>query len=520
MRIKVGKYVVLFGVLSNGCSLMGLDAPATRSCVDPSDPESDNRPRDARCSALNTLSPTGDPCLVWQCGASGFCEVDTLDADGDGAPASTCEDDPLLADCDDDNKDNAPGLAETCDLGDNDCDGFIDNGILRLAQGESVGQTTALASVDYAVLPDGLMPIVNSSAGAQAGTTLAALATPSERAYSSASFVSGQSTPVFLAVGQVNTNSVPTVALSICAATQSGGLVNCAAAAMGNSELVGDVCDRPDQMSGRCVGPIEVVRSAATAGNRLLVRWLENADAVDQLRSCDDHPASAVRYGVITFDSLGVPSAATPVLVGQNPSVDTVPGGAVAESDNSWIVAYSTSTGQIFVDRLTLEQGALSTTNLTTLTTQGAYGVALHKRGNEFLLTYRQSSDCSLATAVVLTAFAVNGPTLITNWTHSITGTGLRNYAIYDAGSEWHVVTTTSGNAARTSLNRIRVRNNVVSVDTTDGSFSAVGSPRSIGLVPAAAESVTVRASGFFVNGATQALTPLTVQCEAQLPNP
>ena len=49
------------------------------------------------------------------------CRGKTDDADGDGVNAAD--------DCDDNNANNYPGNAESCDGIDNDCDGIADNGV-------------------------------------------------------------------------------------------------------------------------------------------------------------------------------------------------------------------------------------------------------------------------------------------------------------------------------------------------------------------------------------------------------
>ncbi len=63
----------------------------------------------------------GDECTSDRCDAAAMtCVNDPIDADGDG---SFCGDD-----CNDDNRDIAPGVMELCDMVDQDCDGSIDEG--------------------------------------------------------------------------------------------------------------------------------------------------------------------------------------------------------------------------------------------------------------------------------------------------------------------------------------------------------------------------------------------------------
>ena len=51
-------------------------------------------------------------------------DADTCDDDGDGRPSIACGGD----DCDDTNANRRPGVAETCDGVDDDCDARVDEG--------------------------------------------------------------------------------------------------------------------------------------------------------------------------------------------------------------------------------------------------------------------------------------------------------------------------------------------------------------------------------------------------------
>lgn len=129
---------------------------------------------DDDCEVLNARDDEAfDPCIVWQCEASRYCEEGPLDADHDGfSPASAdhggetfmCLDDASEADCTDSDPDNAPDLDETCDDRDNDCDGHADEGALA----SEVGTLVAL--------PDGAPDAASYALDAAGGALAVAFA--------------------------------------------------------------------------------------------------------------------------------------------------------------------------------------------------------------------------------------------------------------------------------------------------------------------------------------------------------
>jgi hypothetical protein len=103
------------------CSALGLDDYDVFEC-DPGQ----------RCELLNAA--LDGECLQYTCSPSGRgCELTAYDGDYDGHPSRVlCADEPDIAelDCDDETNRRYPDLAETCDGLDNDCNTFIDEGVV------------------------------------------------------------------------------------------------------------------------------------------------------------------------------------------------------------------------------------------------------------------------------------------------------------------------------------------------------------------------------------------------------
>ena len=120
------------------------------------------------CEVLNDRSaPDFDPCVVWQCAETLYCERYALDLDHDGFSPRTaelegeelvCEDDRSRIDCDDGSNESAPMEPEQCDARDNDCDDQIDEGELdpnrSIASVFADQNSMGIGEASYAVDPD------------------------------------------------------------------------------------------------------------------------------------------------------------------------------------------------------------------------------------------------------------------------------------------------------------------------------------------------------------------------------
>lgn len=145
-------------VSTAGCSLINLSGDIEQAqCASHED-----------CDVLNDRSaPDFDPCRIWQCAESLYCERYPLDLDYDGfSPRSVmhdgeelvCEEEASQSDCDDDSAISSPDTDERCDALDNDCDSQIDEGeldrtsaITNVFANENANGT---GEVSYAVDPD------------------------------------------------------------------------------------------------------------------------------------------------------------------------------------------------------------------------------------------------------------------------------------------------------------------------------------------------------------------------------
>ena len=168
----------------SGCFLVGLSDDLGQASCDLSDAENP----DVDCAELEATDD--DPCMAWQCEmdesrGGTYCTYDRLDADNDKALASTgidsdgeevscaLEGDEVF-DCDDTDADRAPGLAESCDGVDNDCDSRVDEGTLVSSSSSAVLFDDDVTEVDFATHDEAgtLAVVYASSAGGLPGASL------------------------------------------------------------------------------------------------------------------------------------------------------------------------------------------------------------------------------------------------------------------------------------------------------------------------------------------------------------
>lgn len=141
LRTSITAIALVTLACCTGCSLVKLsDDIAQEHCK-----------TDADCDVLNSRGASDfDPCELWQCSDTKYCEFTPLDQDKDGFTPHTvslegedlvCEAKADKQDCDDDSSARKPGGKETCDDIDNDCDLLIDEGVLQPHVAEALGFT-------------------------------------------------------------------------------------------------------------------------------------------------------------------------------------------------------------------------------------------------------------------------------------------------------------------------------------------------------------------------------------------
>lgn len=120
----------LLATSGSACSLVNLSGDIEQAqCASQDD-----------CDVLNDHAAADfDPCVIWQCAETLYCERSALDLDHDGFSPRTaehegedlvCEADSSRVDCDDGTRGSNPERDETCDAADNDCDEQVDEGVL------------------------------------------------------------------------------------------------------------------------------------------------------------------------------------------------------------------------------------------------------------------------------------------------------------------------------------------------------------------------------------------------------
>jgi hypothetical protein len=119
------------------------------------------------CEDLNELQPTNDECLRWSCDrTTGYCAILPTNMDEDEYPSEACvESGGEPEECDTDANIN-PGVAETCDGVDNNCNGVVDEGAFAV-DSELLGAAefgANVAEVSYALDAEGRVLVVGEAA--------------------------------------------------------------------------------------------------------------------------------------------------------------------------------------------------------------------------------------------------------------------------------------------------------------------------------------------------------------------
>ncbi len=150
------------------CSLQGLDRFEFPHCT------AGAADRVAGCAALNSRDgiDVTTACQVWQCNATGDCSFGVLDADGDTHGALRCGGD----DCADRDRNVYPGLAESCDGADNDCNGVVDDvgaGATGVAPVAVIDEVATVTFASFADREDGVLVLWSDGTTARAGLVAA-----------------------------------------------------------------------------------------------------------------------------------------------------------------------------------------------------------------------------------------------------------------------------------------------------------------------------------------------------------
>jgi hypothetical protein len=120
-------------VLAAGCTFGGIADYSIEEC----DPRATGA--DDACNRLN--EPGG--CTIWQCnGDTKRCAQGLLDYDRDGDPSADCGG----SDCNDSDAKVSSTFQESCDGKDNNCDGFMDEGVLGPLQSSELAKVGPLSS--------------------------------------------------------------------------------------------------------------------------------------------------------------------------------------------------------------------------------------------------------------------------------------------------------------------------------------------------------------------------------------
>lgn len=373
----------MVALCTNGCSLVKLSGDIEQAqCASDSD-----------CEVLNQRSaPDFDPCEVWQCASTLYCERSVLDSDRDGFSPRTAEQagDEIVCvaeesqvDCDDDEPESEPSRDEVCDRLDNDCDEHVDEGalerdptVLSVFADENAGGP---GEVSYAIDPDsgtvavaygiarasGSVPGLSTIDGALSSSMpIAALQTPEgAAAILSDSIGVGALGGDRFAVAFINTSGARRMVAGTVD-SQGDGFALVASEAMlarGVRCAADEACNTAESAPVIAM-PATSAPALAVQEARVVMAYARTPeDAVACAEKADDAPVAAVLASALTHDArsglLAAGSDEPTLSVGQTadpstPALLAVPVFETGDGVPGFVVAFANGDGDIVLRQL------------------------------------------------------------------------------------------------------------------------------------------------------------------------
>jgi hypothetical protein len=340
---------------------------------------------DAECEILNDPQDLAfNRCRPFHCSERQLCESAPLDSDHDGFAAESCEADPLKRDCNDVDPAIHPGVAESCNERDDDCDARIDEGVLtsaqtvaidfgtvspasdivyaidtvrtRMALGYAIGtspEVVAANVIDYEeVTPQAPMQLEFSPPrSGPLHAAAAAVGILPSRATLAAAYLSDE--PMRLVVGSLD-NARPSF---------SAGAVGVYGLACAADEACAANSGRPTVPLS---APFSEAPAIAPGADGVLVAYVRNPDRTADLCEQGNPPAAkSVLANLIASAATGV-AERTPAAVqlgtsteGRAPALLGLPGLTTNGQPYGWLVAYPDVGGKLLICQVLASGGSL-----------------------------------------------------------------------------------------------------------------------------------------------------------------
>lgn len=380
---------------ATGCSLMGLDDLPQASCTS-----------DVQCAALESVRPSGNACVVWQCtnpdeSTPGICIQAAPDGDNDGATTSSCAAIPAAADCDDTRDEVHPGAGDQCDLLDNDCDGIVDD--LFVASTASVVELGSNAgAVGFEPVSSSTVAItrIPGAAGTISQASIDIGSTALRDAFANVDADASEravGTSAMLADGSTLLAYDPVVSAEDCGAA---GTIQVRRLRPTASTQTVCLDDQTRLASASLV--------AEPDGDALLV-WIDDAAS----RECGGAATAPVLARVLRSTSAGVVAGA---ILELGDSADALGPSVVHVAGQGWFVAHVEASGDVAIHRIVPQTTLASVTAepIATVTSGSAAEVSLATNGSastpELGIVFSEGG-CAAANRVVVYTAAV-GSTL------------------------------------------------------------------------------------------------------------